>query len=381
MKTTWEFSAEDISDILTVNKKSFSYLKNTLSRFFLQVSKEGIDFYFKDTAGIMKYHKNVEYITPPTGSKLFAVDFQKFINSCLRFQTQGASISLTDATLSIVDINNTTTVVKLSASLSSDDLDGILQEKESIKSTLISYSHSEEMNNIFVLASKLMNNGNPNNCLAIVDGDTATYADRSMIYKKKCETGFKEKLVSIHSFLVGFISNTYHLSKAKYYFDFQNNALLFQSEDIQAYLLSDKPDINMPSDADLKQIRPDLKDIKNSNVLKVSAIELASSLDFFEGFFERDVWKPISFKLSNESQKLSYESPVTFVDKPFETNFTINFNTEFTLTSSPLQAVLSSILEEGNDVEISLVEKPDMPGVSIKVEDQEFELILAKLNF
>lgn len=379
-KSTWELSAEDISDILTVNKKTFNYLKNTLSRFFLQVTKEGIDLYFKDNAGILKYHKDVNFINPPATSKMFAVDFQKFINSLRRFQVQGALINLDDTTISIVDINNNTTVVKLSATVCDDDLDGILNGKEKIKDTLTAYDHSSPMNEIFQLTSKLMNNGNPNNCLAIINGEIATYADRSLIYKDKCITSFKESLVSIHSFLVGFIMNTYELQASNYYFDFDNNGLYFKSKDIEAYLLSEKPDVNIPSDSDLANIRPDVKD-PDVNIITISAIELSESLDFFEGFFERDVWKPITFIFKKKDQRLSYESPVTSVDKPFDSEFTVKQETEFTLMSTPLQAVLQDILAEGNDVEIEIVEKPDMPGVSIKIKDQDFELVLAKLNF
>ncbi len=379
-KTTWEFSAEDISEILTINKKTFGYLKNTLSRFFLQVNKEGLSFYFKDTAGLMRYTKKLTYVTPPIKEHLVALDFQKVVNSLLRFQVQGALINLTDASLSIVDRNNSTTVVKLSASASADDLDAILQEKEKEKGNLIKYLHTAEMNRTFGLTSKLMSNGNPNNCLAIVDGNTATYADRSVIYKEKCNTDFKEPLVTIHSFLVGFIANTYSLPKAEYYFDFANNALYFKSDEVTAFLLSEQPDINMPSADDLEEIRPSNKTAQ-CNVVKISAIELSESLDFFEGFFERDVWKPIKFQFSKKEQKLSYTSPVTSVEKPFASNFNISFETEFTLTSTPLQAILSNILEDGNDVEITLIEKPNMPGVSVKVDDQDFELVLAKLNF
>ncbi len=380
MKTTWEFSAEDITDILTVNKKTFSYLKGKLSRFYLQVTTDGIDLFFKDTAGILKYHKNINYINKPTSSQLFAMDYQKFLNSLLRFQAAGALVNLTDSSISIVDINNNTTVVKLSSDASDDDLQGILSGKDSAKSSMIKYDHSEDMNNVFSLTGKLMNNGNPNNCLAIMDGDKATYADRSLIYKEACETSFVDAQVSIHAFLLGFIITTQELQGAEYYFDFSNNALYFKSAEIEAYLLSERPDISVPSDDDLKSIRPDDSDA-SCNVYKISAVELSSSLDFFEGFFERDIWKPITFVFNSKDHKLAYTSPVTEVEKPLECNCTIKQDTEFTLMSTPLQAVLSDLLSDGDDVEITIVEKPDMPGISMTAANKEFELVLAKLNY
>lgn len=380
-KITWELRAEDISQILSTNKKTFNYIKGKLSRFYLQVNKEGIDLFFKDQSGIIKYSLPVTYINAPVAAKTFSIDYTKFLNSLLRFQIEGALLSLTDTSLIIVDINVAAISVKLSATVSSESLNEILEAKERDIPKLIEYSHGDELNDIFHLTSKLMNNGNPNNCLAIIDGDVATYADRSLIYKEKCKTDFLDAMVSIHSYLIGFIINTQHHLEAKYYFDFINNALFFKSKDVQAYLLSEKPDVSIPSDKDLEDIRPDIAD-KDTNLFEIPIIELINSLDFFEGFFERDVWKPITFSFKKNEQKLCYESPLTSVEKPFENMlFTIKHETEFTLMSTPLQSVLSSILDKNPEAMISIKEKPNMPGVSVTVKDSNFELILAKLNF
>ncbi len=282
----------------------------------------------------------------------------------------------------LVGIDNNTTVVKLSATPSKDDLDTFLKEKEDNKNKLVEYEHSDQMNKTFELTSKLMNNRNPNNCLAILNGNVAMYADRSVIYKEKCKTSFTDKVVSIHSFLIGFITNTFQLEDAKFYFDFDNSALYFTSKEVTAYLLSETPTINLPTEDELLQIRPTEEGLA-SNTLVMEAAELANSLDFFEGFFERDVWKPITFHLNQKEQKLTYESPVTSVDKPIEGDVetTLNIETVFTLASSPLLSLLNNSLHEGYSTKIVMLETPKMPGVSITSKDENFELILAKLNF
>lgn len=372
----FEISDKQIEEILILNKKVFNSLKNKLTRFFLETDIGEFNIYFKDAQGILQKKFKIEYIEAPTSVQHFSIDYLKFVNALLRFQIEGTFVEITEKSVTLKGINDPTTVIKLSTKVEKEDLKKTLESLKN-KTTVEEYVHTSEMDDLFQLTSKLMNTSLVNNCI-VINKDSATYADRSLIYKEKCSLGPTDQ-IAIHSFLMSFITSTYssYLSP-KFSFNYKDSILILEDSlrELTIILGTTKPDINVPSEKDLESIRP----LGDCNIVQISVGNLLADLDFFEGFYEKDFWKPITFSIKNNSFDLSYSSPITSVDKPASTSsFSIKSETTFSVMSSPLQTVLGNIEDKSKTV--TLKEDPEMAGISVTIEDEVSELILAKLNF
>ena len=339
----------------------------------------------KDTMGILKYSKDIAYINKPSKTIIEEIDLLKIMNAFLRFRQDGAFLKITPKNLIISSKENTETLVKLAATEKDIDLN-ILPEIKKELNPEDKYNHSQKLNDIYLLISKLMNGTSPNNSIVFQSDDTSTeiiYADRSLVYKKKCDLIFKDPEVAFHSFILGFIIATQDFLKASYYYDNSKNAIYLESDTVTAYILSEKPNINIPSEDDLKQIRVS-KPFTHANMIKISLMELLEGLTFFEGFYEGDEWKPLTFNFSPQEKELRYKNATIDINKSLECVALLSEpKSVFTLMSSPLQIILNSLLNEnqGNDIELTLIEKEDKPGVSLIADGFDFELVLAKLNY
>lgn len=218
-----------------------------------------------------------------------------------------------------------------------------------------------------------------------LDKDKAIYSDRVIVLKAALSEKLPNELfivestevpvIYIHSFFLGLFP-IFARTSATVYLSKDYNTLYWKDEDSDFIFVSDSHEVALPSAEDWEEIKP-----STNNYISFSLRMLRDTLGFFDGFYEGNTWKPITFEIFKDKEvTLNYKHPTTDISRDLEFK-EATADGSFSVDSGTLAKLCSRLVEmfPDLDVEAKIYFDEEAPGVFIKASD-DYEAVLSKLS-
>jgi hypothetical protein len=238
---------------------------------------------------------------------------------------------------------------------------------------------TDELVHNIAVATSMFSTVGKNNAIAIQNSGVL-YADRSLVLKAKQDLSgllpSDDDLMLLHKYTVGAILLA---QKASPYFQFSSDLsscfwsyTSAEGSTTQFVLVSEPCDISIPTEDELEQIRPSA----GCGELRMIAAALLGDLEFFGGFYEASVWKPITFQIvASKEATLYYRHPTTEITRVL-TDATGDLDGEFIIGS---EALLKLVKAGEGDSEVVITYDQDSQGVRCLI-GNTFDVVFAKLT-
>jgi hypothetical protein len=215
--------------------------------------------------------------------------------------------------------------------------------------------------------------------------DSVMYADRSIILKVL--VGARDEFlkdrdsVGIHKFVSGFLLQAMRFN-TNFIFDEHYETVYWEDENTKVVVASERCVIALPTDEELAMFVP--QEDSERGRFSIGQNSLYESLEFFNGFYEASVWKPITFLCKDNKVKLYYKHPTTEVSKNLDTaEFSQNMNAEFQIVSELLTKLLQKAIDnsDSEDVDsqkVTITYDEEAAGVHCVI-GNSYDVVFAKL--
>jgi hypothetical protein len=370
--------------ILQEKSKLLNYLSSSFTKTYFSVGDDKFVVFFRGVKGGIKVSFDIE---APQEKRILQVDYSKWLNAISKMGfAETVEITLTERFLKIA-IPGSVDTITLGITLFTADSPEAQAVNSFVEDTLVStkvhsLKLSEELRDAFTIANMMFSSAGNNNAVAIKKHGVM-YADRSIILQvliPEMDSFLKKgtELVEVHKYTAGFILHAYRFGDI-FSFSDNYNVLGWSSLDgsTQCVLTSEACDIALPTDEELLMFKPAEGD---SSKLEVDNIHLLDALEFFNGFYEASVWKPIKFDIDKEAKaRLHYKHPTTEISKQLDC-ISASEGT-FTIGAEALSKLLSSSQDrlQNKQCTVTLSYDEKAPGVACKVGDI-YDVVFAKLT-
>ena len=381
-------------DSFAAGNKLYSYIYNNLSKAYFNVKPGEFDFYLKGEKGMFKQTFPLDdYNDKPI---CFSLDFSKWVNALQKF-SYADSVKL--------EISNKQNLIKLSTAGSSDVISLSIQKhnldsgevtslvhyipsnKANIESSgLVLELNDEVVSDLTLAGSLFVSQGNVNSTGLNKNG--VIYADRATILKTEFKTPLPSDLfrevreedgncICLHQQMINLFPMIYK-EDAHIYFSNDYGMIYWASNDKELIFSTDYRELTIPTDEQLEMFMPQNPD----SYFSVEIEEFKAALNFFNGFYEGSVWKPITFiSTANKEVVMRYRQIAADITKALPTSCA--YDGTFILESESLRKVISKIKDkrENPDTPMTITFNfdEDAPGVLCKVGDY-CNVIFAKLE-
>lgn len=368
--------------ILQEKSKLFSYLSSTMTKTYFGVGDGKFVVFFRGVKGAAKLVLSAPEASEPV--RVFQIDYAKWLNAIAKQSfADEITIALTEKYLK-VSIDGSSDMISLGITPyeeSSSEAEVLQTFIESNKLEGNELVLTEELADTISVATSMLSAAAHNNAIAL-NADSVMYADRSIVFQAKLQESIATLAgrgsVDLHKYTVGFLvwamkfNNVFHFSD-----DFQQVYWVSDSGDsCMTVLLTSEPcEIAIPTPEELQAIQP----AGETGSMVIDHRELAYALEFFNGFYEASVWKPITFTLSaSGASKLYYKHPTTEISKELDAKVTLDC--DFALSSENMSKILnrSIALTENKPLDVQFTYDEDAAGVRCVIGDY-FDVVFAKL--
>lgn len=351
-------------------------MQNYLSRSFLQIANNKLTIGFYDVAGTLATTVDVAYQDKPFNCSL---DYAKWSNALSKLQGNDITVQLTNSgkgfTLSTASSSDKISLA-INNNAKSVDVDNLLQQASTqclcwIDISNDSFTKSLELiMQIFAIA-KLDHNAVKFNAIT----NDFIYADRSVILHIGAD---KVNSTGNVSFLLDKITIPLILQLSKFGVDDQGNTVsnkVYCNATCSQYCWSDMTtkllfstipsELAFPTEAEENSLVPQ----GGISTVQLNSQQLLTALDFFAGFYEGSVWKPLTFQfVKGKGLNLHYKSVTTEINKAVDCDITTD--AEFTFSSEIITLLLkacSSWFTESKTVQIVYDSNPSSPSAVFKI--------------
>ena len=383
------FTKENFEKFLS-NSKLYQYLYSSLTKSYITLDKNKFTFYMRGSVGVFKETFNVEY---DGDSLTIYVDFSKWLNALQKFEyADSINISFTKSAMKI-STPDSPDIINLSIiSFPKDDaeivafINKIPKDKKKIMDLGLKLTLTDEIISDFNLASSLfINQGRVNSIGLSKNG--VIYADRSTILKTTFTSPIEDNLFKcvedgedyfyIHSQLIS-LMNIIYKDNPDIYFSDNYEEIYWANDDVELVYIYANRDLAIPTDEQLEAFIPQNPD----SYFEVDLGIFKDALNFFNGFYEGSVWKPITFNcVANKEITMRYRHPSADITK--ELPCSCSTDGEFILESDAIKKVTSKVKDKredkSEDMKIRVSYDDEAPGILCNIGDYCM-VIFAKLE-
>lgn len=383
------FTKENFEKFLS-NSKLYQYLYSSLTKSYITLDKNKFTFYMRGSVGVFKETFNVEYDSDPL---TIYVDFSKWLNALQKFEyADSINISFAKSVMKI-STPDSPDVINLSIiSFPKDDaeivafINKIPKDKKKIMDLGLKLTLTDEIISDFNLASSLfINQGRVNSIGLSKNG--VIYADRSTILKTTFTSPIEDNLLKciedgedyfyIHSQLIS-LMNIIYKDNPDIYFSDNYEEIYWANDDVELVYIYANRDLAIPTDEQLEAFIPQNPD----SYFEVDLGIFKDALNFFNGFYEGSVWKPITFNcVANKEITMRYRHPSADITK--ELPCSCSTDGEFILESDAIKKVTSKVKDKredkSEDMKIRVSYDDEAPGILCNIGDYCM-VIFAKLE-
>ena len=359
---------------ILLNKQTVNNLLIKDNKIISQISKGAKSYLMVDKTGQNQLYFTIgnesisrySLMAQTDGPIAFFFDFQKFLNSLQKISfNENIILKLTEKS---VIIKSDSCNDKVTLSINVLDLSEI---KEIID--LENEKHQLDSNNNFIVnealesflkaSNSLMANTSADSSV-FLSKESGIYADRSVVFIAKDIDFNNNKDIFLHNNSIKFCQVTKGNNNF-YTFLEEANAIRWTSENqlIRTYFVQSEADLALPSDEDLESITP-----KADNSMKISVGILLNAIEFFNGFYEGSIWKPLDFTVEAGSSqiKLSYSHSSAEIEKFIDAESDFKYNQKFSIASDSIKSILSVV---NSDSEVTFIFEKDAPGILMTVDN------------
>ena len=364
--------------ILQEKGKLFNYLSSTMTKTYFAIGDGKFVVFFRGAKGAAKLTLDAPGATEP--ARVILIDYGKWLNAVTKQSfAEEITISLTDKYLK-VSIDGSSDMISLgitSYDSSSSEAETLFNFIESLRQTATNRIRmTEDTSDVLSVATAMLSTAAHNNAVALTNR-SVMYADRSIVLKAFLQEPLELKegvTVEVHKYTVGFMQQAMRFGDT-FFFNDRFDTVDWESRDgsMIAIMASEPCEIAIPTAEELEAIRPGAK----FGTMSIDHRSLDSALEFFNGFYEASVWKPITFSLDPSGSKLYYKHPTTEISK--ELDATVDLAAEFALSSENLAKLLSrSISRNSEQLDVVFSYDTEAAGVRCVIGDL-FDVVFAKL--
>ena len=346
-------------EIFTKNNKLYSYLYNNLSRAYFKIESKKLHLYLKGADGLFRQQFSIEYDGTPI---YFSLDFSKWVNALAKFSyADNIKLEISNKQNHIrISTEDSPDVINLSIQKYKDDSSDVVtlthnlpNTRKAIKSeNLLLELNDDVIGDLNLAGSLFVTQGNVN---SIGLGKTGViYADRATILRTEFLEFLPESLftgntddgyIYIHQYILGLFGILYK-ENPHIYFSNDYSIIYWESDDKELMYTSPYRELAIPTDSQLESLVPQNTD----SSFDVDIETLKNSLDFFNGFYEGSVWKPITFNcVANKETVMRYKHPSADIIKALPN--TCAYDGTFILDSESIKKILSKIRDKREDKE------------------------------
>lgn len=358
--------------------KLYSYIQQSFTKTYFSIGKGVFSIFFYGQKGALKTTFNIDTIEGDT--RYFQIDYSKWINALSKLSfAKEVTLKLSEKFLKVF-VSGSSDIINLG--IFSYEKDS--SEMDTVESFIPNYikrvsastknvNLTEDLISAITAASSMFSTAGNNNAIALFP-HYVMYADRSIVLKAnlKEQINIPSKVV-LHKYTAGilpFLYSSYPL--VQFAQDFE--VLLWDDTNGTQLVLASEPcEITIPTEAEVTSIAPQ----GEKGILVVPPAELQLCLNFFNGFYEASVWKPITFMVvANKEASLHYKHSTAEISK--DLGVVGDMDGEFVIGSESLLKLINKAVNTVEGGEVTFEYDADAPGVSCNIAGL-FDVVFAKL--
>lgn len=374
--------------IMQEKSRLYSYLSAEFTKTYFSIGDGHLTIFFHGARGALKTQIPVP-LSAEESTKYFQVDYGKWLNAVSKLSFADEIVfNLTAKYLKISTEGSTDSISLGIVSYEEDsseafNIRGFIESKKPVVNSS-SLTMDKELADALLVTNSIFSSAAQNNAVALKK-DSVMYADRSIILKVL--VGARDEFlkdrdsVGIHKFVSGFLLQAMRFN-TNFIFDEHYEIVYWEDENTKVVVASERCVIALPSDEELAMFIP--QEDAAQGKFSIGQNSLYESLEFFNGFYEASVWKPITFLCKDNKAKLYYKHPTTEVSKNLDTaEFSQNMNAEFPIVSELLSKLLqkaidSSDSEDVDSQKVTITYDEEAAGVHCVI-GNSYDVVFAKL--
>ena len=374
---------EEQVQIFVKRMKFCNTLSGVFSRLYFKIGGRELVYLLRGGTGVYRIKLDIDCDEAP---RYFAVDYNKWQMALIKFDWASELIfDVKENSLSIMSNKGRAGgVISLGISnfnsTSSEALvvEKFLETKKNELSNGKTVDFTEEIvsdlafaDNFFAIqASKVNSVGLGKNCVLYSDRATVLKLHLSEDLPDEIFEGLGEDYIYIHSFIIKLLKSL-TTTNSTVLFNRDFGSLYWEDDSSALFIVSDEREVAFPTEEQWEMIKPS----KDCGVV-IGTELLKKGLEFFTGFYEGSMWKPISFSLGTQESFLTYKHPTSEVVRPLE-DVTGNVDGSFNVDSETLRKIVSKI-DDSHIKELNLYYDDEAPGIYIEAGDME--AVMSKLE-
>lgn len=363
--------------MLQEKSKLFNYLSSSFTKTYFAIGDGKFTVFFRGAKGALKFSFG---IAVSADTKVFQVDYVKWLNAITKLSfADEVTLSLTEKSLKI-SLPSSTDMISLGIiSYASDSSEAVVLktfiEENAIASNKLSLQ--ADLAEAISATSSMFSSAGHNNAIAL-KRKSIMYADRSIVLEASFDNAIefiKEgEAVELHKYSAGFMLQALKFG-SDFFFSDDKSTIYWQSTDgnMSVVLITEACEIAIPTSDELASIRP-----TSGGSFDIDHRELYNALEFFNGFYEASVWKPITFDIGLKETRLHYKHPTTEISK--ELNVSANAISNFAIGSENLSRLLSQSIDRSGASELKVHFEYDSTSAGVRcIVGDYYDITFAKL--
>lgn len=373
-------------DILKNKIKLYNHISSLFTRAYFKVDSNNFTFMLRGQTGVFQTTMTLDIpLDPSEDSFYFSIDYSKWQIALQKFENTEA-----------LNLETTSNLLKISSKDSNDLINlGLLTFKEDsseavVINNFIASKKAEAssfnkltitptlLNSLNFVDTLFSNQSSQVNSIGL-NKKNIIYSDRATVLKINLTSdAFLENLIIpnneeyifIHSNTIKLFNLLFKTSGVMYFTDTYDD-LYWEDEDSSLYMILEERKVALPTQEEFESIKP-----QDAGQFEISLGSIKNGLDFFTGFYEGSMWKPITFEIfPNKEISLHYKHPIAEITKTLN-NVVGSKESIFTIDSETLRKILNRASENTGSVIFSYDE--DAPGIYILMGN--CEAVLSKLE-
>lgn len=371
--------------VLQEKSKLYSYLGSEFTKTYFSLGAGNLTIFFHGARGALKTKIAAPELTEEK-LQYFQIDYSKWLNALSKMSfADEISFNLTGKSLKISTEGSSDSIVLGIITYGEDSSEAanissfIETRKPETSAELIL---SKELSDAIQVTNTMFSSAGKNNAVAL-KADKLMYSDRSIVLQVNLsdQSSFlKDRAcVNLHKFVTGFMLHAARFNNT-FAFDDSYELIYWEDRDSQVLIASERCEIALPSEEEIAMIKP--AEDSDKGVFSIAQRDMYTSLEFFNGFYEASVWKPITFLIEKGAVKLYYKHPTTEISKTLDTaSVEVMQDGEFPIVSEMLEKLLQKAIDSAGDDDnttITFTYDADSPGVHCVI-GNAYDVVFAKL--
>jgi len=364
--------------MLQEKNKLFNYLSSSFTKTYFALGEGKFTVFFRGAKGALKFSFDIASKEP---LQVFQIDYTKWLNAIAKLSfADEVSFKLTDKSLKI-SLKSSSDMISLgiiSYAPESSEVEILKSFVEGFSTLPNKLTLTADLSEALSSTSSMFSTAGHNNAIALRPS-CAVYADRSIVLQANFSEPIsflkKEESMELHRYSAGFMTQAAKFG-SDFWFAEDYTTLYWQSADknTAVVLISEACEIAIPSEEELDSIRPS----KQVGSFDIDHRDLFNALEFFNGFYEASVWKPITFDVNTEEARLHYKHPTTEISKELKVKANVAGN--FVIGSENLSKLLSQSIDRSGSSELKVHIEFDAEAAGIRcIVGDYYDITFAKL--